>query len=165
MGATSARRVSLTHMARRVWLTFALGLTVVACSPKPEASPPAANASANTRPARADVERYTVEEGGRRQILEVGKGTGNAIDVVIAVDGACSRREAGAALADSAEGDSEVEVDPDGEGHPTDAFSLKLRNECTVAIRLAAPEREYAWLSESECASSCPLSDEPMTRK
>ncbi|HZM94428.1 MAG TPA: hypothetical protein VFB92_13440 [Vicinamibacterales bacterium] len=145
-------------------LVFVFGLAIVACSPKPEA-PPVANSPAETKPAGKDVDRYTVDEGGRRQTLEVSKQTGNAVDVVITVDGACSRRETGSAVEDSTDGDSDVEVDPDGEGHPTDAFSLKLRDECSVGIRLAAPEREYAWLSESDCKSSCPLSEEPMTRK
>ena len=62
-------------------------------------------------------------------------------------------------------GDGDVEVDPDGEGHPTDAFVLTLRDKCRVTIRLAAPDRDYAWLREADCSTSCPLTGRALTRR
>jgi hypothetical protein len=114
-------------------------------------------------PVRSDTSRFTLEENGRQQNLEVGKRAGGTLDVAISVAGACSRREAGTAKARA--GEVEVEVDPDGEGYPTDTFVLTSRDRCRITILLAAPDREYAWIRESGCASTCPLSSKPMARR
>src|SRR5262245_52981193 len=110
-------------------------------------SPEQARAESNP-----EVMRFTLEQNGRRQSLDVRKQAGGLLDVAISVAGACSRAEAGRAKAVAAEGDVEVEVDPDGEGRPTDSFVLTSGGECRVTIRLAAPEGDYAWLHESDCA-------------
>lgn len=154
-------------MAQRIAAKLVLVLvstTVAACTPPPEASSPE-QARAEPRTVSSDVLRFTLEENGRRQRLEVRKRDTDAIDVTISVGGACSRSEVGTAQAVMEEGDVDVEVDPDGEGHPTDAFAFTSRDNCRVAIRLAAPERDYAWLRESECATGCNLSNKPMIRK
>lgn len=154
-------------MTPRTPVSLVLGLAsivVAACTSAPEASSPG-QARAEARKVRSDVLRFTLEDGGRRQSLEVRKRDGGAVEVAISVAGACSRSEAGTARTVKAAGDVDVEVDPDGEGHPTDAFVLNSRGKCRVAIRLAAPERDYAWLRESDCATTCPLSDRPMIRK
>jgi hypothetical protein len=109
--------------------------------------------------------RFVLEDGGRQQSLELRKRDGGGFDATIAVTGACSRSEAGYAEELKAEGDVEVEADPDGEGHPTDSFVLKGRGECRVNIRLAAPERDFAWLREADCENSCPLASKAMIRK
>jgi hypothetical protein len=139
-------------------------VVVAACNAAPEASPPA-QARGAPRPASSEVLRFTREINGSRQSLEVRRRDASTLDVTIAVAGACSRTEAGVAKAVKEKGDGDVEVDPDGEGHPTDAFVLTLQGMCRVAVRLAAPERDYAWLRESDCASACPLSNRAMVRK
>ena len=154
-------------MAKRITLNLVVVLActvVVACSSMPEASP-AEQARAEPKIVSSDVLRFALDEKGRRQSLEVRKRDGGALDVTISVAGACSRTGTGLAKAVKAEGDVEVEMDPDGEGHPTDAFVLTSRDKCRVTIRLAAPERDYAWLRESDCATGCPLSNKPMTRR
>ena len=158
---------NLATMAKRIPVNLVLLLTsfmVGACSSEPEASSPE-QARAESRIVSSDVLRFTHEENGRRQSLEVRKRDEGALDVAISVAGACSRGEAGPAKAVKAEGDVEVEVDPEGEGHPTDAFVLTSRDKCRITIGLAAPERDYAWLRESDCATGCPLSNEAMTRR
>jgi hypothetical protein len=109
--------------------------------------------------------RFAVEEVGKYQTLEVRERVGGSIEVAITIRGSCGRSEAGIAAPVSPESDADVEVDPDGEGHPTDTFFLTPRPECTIGIRLAAGERPYAWLRESGCNRACLLSEEPMTRK
>jgi hypothetical protein len=113
----------------------------------------------------SDILRFIREESGRRQSLELRKRSGGGFDVAISVAGSCSRTEAGSAKAVKTEGDGEVRVDPDGEGHPVDTFALAARDKCRITIELADPERDYAWLRESGCSSACPLSTKAMTRK
>jgi hypothetical protein len=135
-----------------------------ACGPEPAAAPAAA-AEAEAPAEGGATLRYGVEEDGRRQQLEVRERAGGSIEIRIAVQGSCARSEAGVAEPAPAEGDLDVEVDPNGEGHPTDTFFLTPRPECTIGIRLALDERSYAWLRESGCGSACPLSEEPMGRR
>ena len=109
--------------------------------------------------------RFTLETDGRRQTLEARHRTTGELDVSIAVGGACSRQEAGVAKPDSRAGDAEVEVDLQGEGHATHTYSLVLRDECTVSIRIASPDRSHAWLREADCKTRCALSADPMPRR
>lgn len=84
---------------------------------------------------------YSREEGGRRQSLELRPRGADGYEATISVAGGCSRTETGIAKELEVPGDGEVEVDPDGEGHPTDSFLLAIGKECRVIIRLAAPDR------------------------
>jgi hypothetical protein len=143
---------------------LAAAALVAGCGSAPEASA-AGQAQPKATTKSSDVLRFVREEKGSRQSLELRKRSGGGFDAAISVAGVCSRTEAGAAKAVRTEGDVEVEVDPDGEGHPTDSFVLTGRDKCRVEIRLAAPDREYAWLRESDCATDCPLSRRAMTRK
>ena len=154
-------------MATRIPLQLILVLVstlVPACNAEPEARA-LEEAQTKSGTSRSNPVRFTLEEGGRRQSLEVRKRSGSVIDVAISVEGVCSRSEAGSAKAGADEGDVEVEVDPEGEGHPVEAFVLTTHDKCKVEIRLADPERDFAWLREGDCATSCPLSSKPMTRK
>jgi hypothetical protein len=136
---------------------------LAACGSAPEASP-ADQAQAAPKPASASAMRFTAEQGGRRQSLEIRKRDGG-LDVAIAVAGSCTRSETGVAKAVKSSGDVDIEEDAEGEGYPTDSFVLAARDTCRVTIRLAAPDRELAWLRESGCDAACPLSSVPMTRK
>jgi len=154
-------------MAKSIAVKLVLVLAaaaVAACTSAPEASP-SAQARAEPTTASSNVLRFILDVNGGRQSLEVRKRDASTLDVTISVTGACSRNETGAAKAVKDEGDGDVEVDPDGEGHPIDAFVLTSRGKCRVAIRLAAPERDYAWLRESDCASPCAVSNKAMVRK
>ncbi len=149
-----------------VTIVLVLACTVMAaCGTAPEASGPPEQAPSKKPTASSDVLRFTREESGRRQSLELRKRDGGAFDVAISVAGACSRDETGTAKAVKTEGDGDVEVDPDGEGHPTDDFTLSAQGKCRVTIRLAAPERDFAWVRESGCSTSCALTSKAMTRK
>jgi hypothetical protein len=130
----------------------------------PEASP-AGQAPREPATQSSDVLRFIREESGRRQSLELRKRGEGGFDVNISVAGVCSRTEAGSAKIVIVEGDGEVRVDPDGEGHSVDTFALTAHDKCRIRIELADPERDYAWLRESECSSACPLSNKAMTRK
>lgn len=154
-----------TPMAKRILVNPVLlvaFILVSGCSSGPEA-PPAEQVKREPGTASSDVLRFTLEENG--QSLELRNGVPEGFDVAVSVAGTCSRNEAGFAKVVQTEGDVDVAVDPDGEGHPTDTFALTARNECRVTIRLAAPERNYAWVRESDCATACPLSNKPMTRR
>jgi hypothetical protein len=150
-------------MAMKLTLLFAC-IATLACTSSPEAS---STEQSRAKPAAdaTQVVRFALDDNGRRQSLEVRKTTGGAIEVAIATAGTCSRNEAGVAKAVKDSGDVDIEMDADGEGHPTDAFTFTTRDKCQIAIRLAAPDRRFAWLRESACASSCPLSDQPMVRQ
>lgn len=151
-------------MTRQTPLTLVLVLasTVTACGSGTEASSAEQKRGAST-PAGADVLRFTLVDNGREQSLEVRKQDAGTLDVGIAVAGGCARRETG--LAKVIAGAVEVEADADGEGYPTDSFVLTSPTSCRVTIRLAAPDREYAWLRESGCAPGCQLSSKAMARK
>jgi hypothetical protein len=152
-------------MARRTLvklLPLAVFMLAAGCNPAPEVSP-AEQEKREPVAAGSDVLRFTLEESG--QSLELRNVSDGGFDAAISVAGACSRTEAGFARAVTSEGDVDVEVDPDGEGHPTDTFALPPRNECQVTILLAAPGHDYAWLREADCATDCPLSGNPMTRR
>ncbi len=129
------------------------------------AASPAQQAQSTPGTAASDVLRFTREENGRRQSLELRKRDAGEFEATISIAGVCARAEAGPAKAVKPEGDGEVEVDPDGEGHPTDSFVLTARDKCRILIRLAAPERDYAWLRESDCTSACSLSNKALIRK
>jgi len=154
-------------MATRIPLKLILLLVstfVATCGPGPEARS-LADAQARAGTARSNPLRFTLEDKNRRQSLEVRRRGASVLDVTITVEGVCSRTETGTARIGADEGDVEVEVDPEGEGHPVEAFVLTTREKCEVEIRLADPERDFAWLREGDCAASCPLSSKPMTRK
>jgi hypothetical protein len=150
-------------MVMKLVLLFA-SIATLACTSSPEAS---STDQSRAKPAAdgTQVVRFALDANGRRQSLDVRKTTGGAIEVAIAAAGTCSRAEAGVAKPVKATGDVDIEMDADGEGHPTDSFTFTTREKCQISIRLAAPDRRFAWLRESACASSCPLSDEPMVRK
>jgi hypothetical protein len=150
-------------MTIRLALVLA-SIATLACTSSPEAS---ATEQPRAKPAAdpAPVLRFTRDDNGRRQSLEVRKKAGGEIEVAIAAAGTCARNETGVAKPVKDSGDVDIEMDPDGEGHPTDAFTFATRDKCQIAIRLAAPDRRFAWVRESGCSSSCPLSDEPMVKK
>lgn len=145
-------------------LLLASTMLIGACSPAPEASTPGTVRPELMRGATSGL-HFWRQDGSHRQSLEFRVREDGRADVAITVDGACTRSATGVADPAPAEGDVDVEVDPDGEGHPVDAFILAPTSDCRIEIRLAAPDREYAWLHEWDCADSCPLSDEPMSRR
>ena len=134
-------------MVKRITLNLMVVLAcsvVAACSPTPEAS-----SAEQAEPIQNHCEpgRLALRTGGKGSSPKprTAKRDGGAFDVTISVAGACSRDGTGTAKAVRAEGDVEVKVNPDGEGHPTDDFTLSAQGKCRVTIRLAAPERDFAF--------------------
>ena len=150
---------------------IAMGLLLMALSTVPTGCGSAPGVSADQQAAttpenvNSTVLHFLREEKGRSQSLDLRKREGGGFDAAISVSGDCLRSETGSAKIIRSRGDPEVEVDPDGEGHPTDSFVLTTRTKCRIEIRLAAPERDYAWIRESECATDCPLTTKAMTRE
>lgn len=122
--------------------------------------PPGAAATGSSH-----VLRFEREVDGLRQRLQLQNRTDGGFDVTLAATGACTRSETGAATAVASAADADVEVAPDGEGHPVDAFILTGGDACRVTIRLAAPDRRFAWVRESDCTSACPFTDKAMLRQ
>ena len=153
-------------MARRLTVKVVLLVTSTllgACSSAPEAS--STEQAPKPGDESADVLRFSREESGRQQSLELRKRSGGGFDVAIAVSGGCTRTETGSAKILEDEDEVEVEVDPKGGGHPTDGFTMTGKNKCQVTIRLAAPDPDFAWLRETDCSAECPLSSKAMPRK
>ncbi len=159
------RRVKLRWNSR-VHLTVLFGLCVaVALAYGSKASLKPANAESSNPAIQGDTLRFTLTGRDARQHLKVRERPEGTIEVSIAVQQPCTRRESGIATPSPEKGDLEIEVDPSGEGYPVDTFFLEVPNGCTIRIGLAVEDRVYAWLQEWGCNSVCPLSTMAMTRQ